>query len=108
VEYDAEDIKIEPYCLHVWSVGMDTAAIGIWPSRDRRCATSEIDRLTVGQKYNVFELRELVIGWTGSNIAGIPSRRISTATGATWGRMPTSSPFSTKEIRRWRVSSTTD
>lgn len=73
VEYvDAEDIKIEPYCLHVLSVGMEYGGDrDLAEPGSALCATCQkIDRLIVGQKYNVFELRELVIGWTGSNIAG--------------------------------------
>jgi hypothetical protein len=72
LEYiDAEDIKIEPYCIHV------EAGITYEDERDLAilesplCATCQTgDRLIVGQVYDVGPLENVLLGWNGRKAKG--------------------------------------
>lgn len=66
---DAEDTKIEPYCVHVdagqsYEDERDLAVAG-----SALCAICQkADRLTKGLIYDVTAMRDAVIGWTGVHV----------------------------------------
>lgn len=72
LEYiDAEDIKIEPYCIHV------DAGQSYEDERDLAMLESPLcaicltaDRLTVGQIYSPVALEHVLLGWNGRKAKG--------------------------------------